>query len=149
MFEKCMSFFVNPEQPGCVIENGILISYEVTSPRCVIPEGVTELRGFAINRGRDQITEVVLPSTIRHLGEHSFSGCKNLKTINFPEGLQVIESKALDDCDALEQVILPDSLESIADDAFEGCVDLLLICREGTFGETYAKANQIPYIIVP
>ncbi len=128
MLEKFKSFFLDPQSqntdPGCVIENGVLISYAVTSARCVIPEGVTELRSFAINRDRDKITEVVLPSTIRCLRQYNFSGCKNLKRIHFPEGLRVIESKALDDCDALEQVTLPDSLERVEKAAFYGCDSL-------------------------
>lgn len=135
MFEKFKSFFLEPHKqetvPGCVIENGVLIAYEVTSGCCVIPEGVTELRDFAINRDRDKITEVVLPSTIRHLRQYNFSGCKNLKKINFPEGLLTIGSKALDDCDALEQVILPDSLQRVESSAFYGCDSL----RQVRFGK--------------
>ena len=72
---------------GCIVEKGVLLSFEVNSERCVIPEGVTELREFAINYNRDRIKEVVLPSTIRYIREHNFSSCVNLERINFPEGL--------------------------------------------------------------
>ena len=91
---------------------------------------------------------LVLPADMIHIEEEAFAGTQ-VSAYELPEGLETIGKRAFADNWSLEQVILPDSLESIADDAFEGCVDLLLICREGTFGETYAKAKQIPYIIVP
>ena len=96
----------DPQQAvdGCIIENGILISYEVQSECCIIPEGVTELKDFAIKFNRDRIKEVVLPSTIRYIRKHNFSSCKNLARINFPEGLLEIGEQAFDYCDALKEI---------------------------------------------
>ena len=98
------------ETENYVIENGILVSYKVTSDICVIPEGVTELKKFAINYDCDKIKEIVLPSTLRYIREHNFSSCRNLERINFPEGLIEIEERALECCYALKEVSLPGSL---------------------------------------
>lgn len=129
---------LNKTGDGCVIENGILISYEVKSEICVIPEGVTELKNFAINYGRDKIEEVVLPSTLRYIRQHNFSSCKNLKRINLPEGLMEIEERSFEYCDALQEITLPNSLRTIGPKAFYACKSLRCV----NFGNGIQKIGE-------
>lgn len=133
------------ETENYVIENGILISYKVISDVCVIPEGVTELKSFAINYDRSKIKEIILPSTIRYIRENNFSSCKNLERINFPEGLLEIEDNALESCYALKEVSLPASLRKIGNRAFSCCEGLEHVClKEGIreIGESAFSSNK-------
>ena len=125
---------------GCIVEKGVLLSFEVNSERCVIPEGVTELREFAINYNRDRIKEVVLPSTIRYIREHNFSSCVNLERINFPEGLVEIGERAFENCGALKEVFLPQSLRNVKRRAFYACKGLRKIHISGQLGEIGEEA---------
>lgn len=133
------------ETENYVVENGILVSYKVTSDVCVIPEGVTEVKSFAINYDRDKIKEIILPSTIRYIREHNFSSCDNLERINFPEGLLEIEERALENCNALKEISLPSSLRKIGERAFSFCEGLEHVSlKEGIreIGESAFSGNK-------
>ena len=79
--------------------------------RCVIPEGVTDLRDFPIQCRRENMKELILPSTIQRIQKHCFSYYQHLQKIRFPEGLLEIEEGAFKNCRALKEVLLPDSLQ--------------------------------------
>ena len=52
-------------------------------------------------KDRTDITEVVLRTTIKVIGDEAFSGCSNLKKINFPSGLEFIGDRAFYGCKGL------------------------------------------------
>ncbi len=52
-------------------------------------------------KDRTDITEVVLGSAIKLIGDEAFSGCYNLKKINFPSGLEFIGDRAFYKCNGL------------------------------------------------
>ena len=62
-----------------------------------------------------------------------------------PEGVEAIDARAFSFCTRLLSVTLPDSVTQIGDDAFEGHVNLTLVVGRGSYGEQYAKANDIKY----
>ena len=71
---------------------------ENTLVKLIIPE---EIEGLPVTRiaseafyNIDNIIEVVLPSTIKEIGERAFNNCKKLEKINLPSGLERIESYA-------------------------------------------------------
>ena len=52
-------------------------------------------------KDRTDITEVVLGTAIKVIGDEAFSGCYNLKKINFPSGLEFIGDRAFYGCNGL------------------------------------------------
>lgn len=52
-------------------------------------------------KDRTDITEVVLGTAIKVIGDEAFSGCYNLKKINFPSGLEFIGDRAFYECNGL------------------------------------------------
>lgn len=52
------------------------------------------------------------------LPERTFKGCKTLRSIRLPEGLQLIGSDAFCDCTSLRDVYLPSTMKRIATKAF-------------------------------
>lgn len=69
---------------------------------------------------------VVFPdgSRIARIGYGAFSNCSNLQSINFPEGLESIESSAFSMCSSLTSVEFPPSLTRIESSAFMSCNSL-------------------------
>ena len=67
------------------------------------------------------ITEVVVPESVKIIGEAAFRECENLEYVEFPKGLQRIENKAFYKCKALKDVHFPEDLEHIGNDAFYQC----------------------------
>lgn len=74
-------------------------------------------------------TEIVIPEQIEgtqvtSIGAYAFVNQRRIKKIQFPHGLQRIESHAFYDCRGLEHVILADTVTDIFDGAFKNCDSL-------------------------
>ena len=72
----------------------------------------------------NQIVTVVVPGTVKHIGERAFADCRNLDTITLSEGL-----------------------ESIGDDAFSDCKKLTVCATDGSCVEQYVKEYGIPFLV--
>lgn len=95
-----------------------------------IPDGRTESEfvgdGFIVTRygvfaGCSNLTEIILPSGIKTIGENAFYECENLTSISLPAELEEIRRSAFSNCSALASVSLPDGLNSIGKSAFYDC----------------------------
>lgn len=103
--------------------------------------GITSAFSFRL------ITTVTLTPNVTSISASAFSGYDSLTTINIPETLTSIGSKAFENCSSLEQITLLDNVTSIAADAFKGCSPNFSIQGfRNTYAETYANANNIPFI---
>ena len=87
--------------------------------KVVIPEGVEEIATGAFDR-LSSLCEVVLPSTLKKIGEKAFAST-NLKAIELPVNVEVIETQAFSFCRTLTDVDLNANLRIIGPQAFEGC----------------------------
>lgn len=81
-----------------------------------IPDSVTSIDPAAfINCA--SLTSVHLPEGLTGIAENTFSGCKSLRSINFPGTLKSIGKGAFWDC-KLSSVRLPEGLETLGEAAF-------------------------------
>lgn len=78
---------------------------------------------------------VVLPDTVREIGDFAFSGFPRLQSVYLPAHLESIGTYAFAGC-GIEKILLPDSLRHIGNSAFEHCRCLTEI----------ALPPQLPYI---
>jgi len=67
------------------------------------------------------IKEVLLPKSLKTIGESAFSGCEFLTEINIPEGIKCITEECFEYCSRLQSVTLPAGLEEIESQAFYCC----------------------------
>jgi len=91
------------------------------------------------------LTTVKLPDGIAKIPETAFYSCGKLTTVNIPYSVDSIGDYAFYDCVALEEITAPDELESIGENAFYGCSKLVIYGTEGSYAQTYAKANNISF----
>ena len=70
--------------------------------------------------GCDGITDVVIPGTVRFIGDRAFADCDGLTELVFTEGLEEIGKNAFSGCGNINMVILPESLRSVGEGAFDG-----------------------------
>ena len=75
-------------------------------------------------RGRNDIKNVILPSSILTIGEHAFENCRNLMEVEVPSGCERIEEGAFSKCKSLRRVRMSDSLKNINAQAFRECESL-------------------------
>lgn len=114
-----------------------------------IPNTVIRIDGFG---GCASLGSIVLPESLKYIGDEAFSGCKSLKSIEIPDSVTSIGkgafmecsrlvsitfSKSLKEiagtsrydgmfyrCTALKSIVIPDAVTKIGWSAFDGCTAL-------------------------
>ena len=153
-FDRNMSYLVN----GAENTRTIIFPNTVRKVRCdafkgnrslrsaVLNEGLERLKGYmyqGCDEDGDQFTEikgvfqnsglqrVILPSTLRVLGDGTFCYCSKLKSVTFAEGskLEKIGSGCFQNS-GLEEITLPKALTDVDYCAFDGCRNLRTIYVE-------------------
>jgi hypothetical protein len=81
---------------------------------------------------------VVIPSTVREIGERAFAEVSSLEDLRFEEGVERIESSAFSNCCGLEGIVFPASLAVIGECAFANCRQLCEV--------TFAADSKLQYI---
>lgn len=78
---------------------------------------------------------IIIPDSVTEIGEHTFSGCTNLKSIVLPKNLEIIERQAFRGCSALSEIIIPNTLKGISfgwsvdQEQFRDCTSLSLATK--------------------
>lgn len=85
----------------------------------IIPDSVKYL-GNKVCYGCTNLKEVRLPAGLTVIPDYAFEACSSLTSINFPVTLKEIRMKALSGT-ALTTFVAPEALQSIWSYAFEGC----------------------------
>lgn len=82
----------------------------------------------ASNRtGKKAISTVILPVTLKSIGQMAFYSCEALSSVTFAEGnpqLEIIGKEAFEGCSALSSITMPETLQSIGERAFYNCYTL-------------------------
>ena len=95
------------------------------SKELVIEEGVTVIKDGAY-RGRGFET-VVIPATVKRIGEKAFEKCGKLKSVVIPASVTEIGDSAFSWCDHMVSVELNEGLSEIGNKAFEKCKSLTAV----------------------
>ena len=114
---------------GTVLKKAYSSTYE---KEYVIPAGTTEIAEFAFfgcfgksedanddDEGYFEFLEsVVIPESVRVIGEHAFLGREKLKSVSITEGLEKIDAYAFSNCIAMESIFIPSTVTEISSSAF-------------------------------
>ena len=155
--------------PDFLIKDGILTGYVGSGGDIVIPEDVTEIGSFVFNKNR-KITSLMIGNQVCVIHSYAFANCNNLASVKISGNVKVIEDCAFQ-ISGLKQVELEEGVEEIGADAFgylsatgatvhipssvrEIGVDAFysnmgtttLYVKVGSYAETYAKENNIPFV---
>ena len=116
--------------------------------RIEIPDSVTVL-GDNVFGACASLVEVSLPAGLTGIGDSMFYNCDSLTEFVIPDGVTTIGDYAFAECDSLAGVTIPSSVTSIGVGAFSYCSDDLTIYgATGSYAETYANKNNIPFVPV-
>ncbi len=132
------------------LDNGtyLLRSYKGTSTEIIVPDRIGKCEVSAVDdyafspfrprlteeqqAFRHTITSVMIPDTVKRLGEHLFDGCSSLEEVRLSEGITDLSEAVFCDCKHLISVNLPESLKRIHKSAFSNCSSLTrLVLPEG------------------
>lgn len=109
--------------------DGVLRSEDISLPdtvcNLIIGADVVEIAPMAFAYRADiRSLEFESGSRLITIGENAFRECKNLETVDLPEGLTEISRNAFVWCESLRDVRLPQTLRKIAAHAFAYCYSL-------------------------
>jgi len=145
-FEYCSSL-TSVTIPGSVTRIGDYAFYECSSLMSVeIPDSVTSIGDRAFSSSG--LTSVTIPGSVISIGDEAFMHCHGLTSVTIPNSVTSIGSGEFRSCWNLTKITIPNSVTSIADDAFSGCEDLIIYGMTGSYAETYANKNDIPFIAI-
>lgn len=99
----------------------------------IAPGGFSEL---------EDVTTLVLPDTLKSIGDFAFANCKKLRGVYIPDSVNTIASGAFAGCVDLESVSIPAETTEIGYCAFDNCASLMYIFYEGTFEEWEALYDE-------
>jgi len=61
-----------------------------------------------------EISEIVLPLSVKTIENYAFSGCENLLTLTLHEGITVIQEYAIYECNSLTELTIPSTVTAIS-----------------------------------
>lgn len=92
----------------------------------ILPEGLTHIGNNAF-RGCANLKELIILNNVISIGESAFSWCVTLTSLVLPQGLTTIQKNAFLGCTSLESLSIPNSVENIGTKAFDRCGNILTI----------------------
>ena len=126
------------------LENGILtVNVQGTLPtflseeektkikQIVIGEGCSRIGGWVF-AGCENVTDVLLPMSLRIIAENAFRGCSHLNNIVLPEKLVGLSDGAFQSCATLESMVIPKNIHTLPRNVFRDCTRMKkLVLSEG------------------
>ena len=133
-----------------------------------IPDSVTSIRDGAFSNCSG-LTEITIPDSVTSIGGSTFlktpwltakqaenplvivnhiliDGKTCTGAVSIPNGVTSIGDDAFYNCSGLTEITIPDNVTSIGDYAFYDCTNLTIYGYTGSYAETYAKENDIPFV---
>ncbi len=87
----------------------------------------------------------VIPSGVTSIGFCAFEYCTGLTSVTIPTSVTSIGYGAFEHCTGLTSITIPASVTEIGYHTFNGCNNLTIYGNTGSYAETYAKNNSIPF----
>ncbi|WP_444641938.1 leucine-rich repeat protein [Caproiciproducens sp. R1] len=166
------SFFDCENLKNVSIKNGVTSIGYAAFNNCgidnlFIPGSVTNIGAWSFH-GCENLIDVSIENGVTSIGELAFGDCFSLRTVNIPGSvlnieprtfamcinlanveianeIQNIGNQAFLYCNNLKKITIPDSVINIGSDAFGNCSNLTIYGNKGSYAETYASDNKIPF----
>ena len=124
---------VSPENPKYVSWDGVLFTrggkHLVAYPSgkggssYAVPDGVTDIDDFSFMRN-ESLSEIVLPRTLKSIGEEAFRDCIALQEMVIPASVRSVDMRAFYGCRNLVTLVIANPDAEIDDTAFISCSSL-------------------------
>ena len=117
----------------------------------VFAEGVETVPAY-ICKNMSLLDTIVLPPSVKSLGNNAFQGCTSLKSINLPVTQKTLPTSFFEGCTSLETIELPATLTTISTDAFYGCTKLAHVNLHEGLTSIYQRAFyncKLDSIVIP
>jgi hypothetical protein len=122
------------------IEGGLVFTGvgSCTDKDIVIPDEIDGKKVIAVADKafkRSGVESVVIPATVKVIGDEAFFSCSSLKTVVIGEGIEAIGEYAFFGCSRLTTVTIGGDVKSVGAYAFDLCTKLTTVYYNGTAAE--------------
>ncbi len=100
-------------------ENTVSGQVEIPSEFLDIP--ITQISSEAF-KNCVNISRIIIPDTVKIIGNGAFRGCYNLESVNIPSSVTNIEKNLFYGCEKLKNITIPSGATTIGDSAFYDCI---------------------------
>ena len=100
-----------------IIENGVLVKYTGAGGHVVIPDSVKVIGDHAFSECKS-LESVIIPDSVRTIGNWAFGNCHSLAYVAMGKWVETIGYWAFGACFRLKNIKIPDSMQSIGEYAF-------------------------------
>ena len=87
----------------------------------------TKLIGGGVFSKCRNLKSIEIPDGVTSIGVSAFNWCGSLKSIKIPDSVTSIGNSVFSGCTSLKSIEIPNSVTSIGDSAFRGCINLTSI----------------------
>ena len=119
---------VNPEKTLIMTADGSSLVAVSGAESIVVPDSVRSI-GEDIFSEDVSLVSISLPSSLLSIGMGAFSTCKKLASITIPSKVTLIDQNAFFECYALPRIFIPASVSKIGSSAFGCCSSLAIFCE--------------------
>ncbi|OJV33692.1 MAG: hypothetical protein BGO29_02250 [Bacteroidales bacterium 36-12] len=160
--DRVLTVSGNGEMPDYSVVSTPWRQYISIIEKVIISEGVTHIGNNAFNTSNtdtynsaleSNIFEVLMPNTMKSIGERAFMNCSKLKKVEIPKNVTVIGEYAFYKCENLESAILSEGLQNINGYSFYGCKSLPTIVIpnsvESIGNWAFQYCSELESILIP
>lgn len=141
-------FGLNWDENRMLIKNGILLMTANCTGTVYIPSTVTEIASDAFHY--QDMTAVMIPSSVKKIGNSAFVGCSDLKTVRMEDSVTEIGDSAFEGCYNLSQLRLSNQLTSLPSGVIFRCNKLKCLTLPHELIEMeYPAPNKLEALVVP
>lgn len=139
-------------QKNFMMLDGVLYKYTGKAKEVVLPPTIKRIGEGAFSRC-ETLERIVLPEGLVGIGSAAFDYCSQLKEIDFPDSLMYIGNWAFHECTSLSSITIPNGVEEINDYCFAGCTNLTEVFLPVELTEicegAFEGCVKLEYIILP
>lgn len=105
---------------------------------------ITKYNGSAVNIN---IPDTIAGIKVTAIEEQAFAGNETMETVLLPDSVVSIGNYAFAGASVLKSVTIPATVTSIGNGIFDrGNQGIVLLCKKGSYAESYAQENKLTYV---
>ena len=86
-----------------------------------------------------------VPASVTNISEESFIDCDYLKDVMLSDNMKDIADRTFYESENLSSIVIPVNITNIGREVFDGSYNLNIYGERGSYAETYAIENNIPF----